>query len=83
MKRLLVIAALLFVLPAHAEVTMEWVTVSDPGNACGTQSQGCFGAVAHTYQIGKYEVTSCAGLLACLELDEARGRLFDGGRGGA
>jgi formylglycine-generating enzyme required for sulfatase activity len=58
MKRLLVLAALLFVFPAHAEVAIDWVTVGHPGNACDTQDQGCFGAVAYTYQIGKYEVTN-------------------------
>jgi len=39
-------------------VTIDWVTVGDPGNACDTQSQGCFGAVAETYLIAKYEVTN-------------------------
>jgi len=39
-------------------VDFDWVTVSDPGNACDTQSQGCFGAVAYAYQIGRYEVTN-------------------------
>ena len=58
MKPLLVVAGLLFVVPAHAEVTIDWVTVGDPGNACDTQTQGCFGAVADTYQIGRYEVTN-------------------------
>ena len=58
MKRLLVLAALLFALPAHAEVTFDWVTVGEPGNACDTQSQGCFGAVSYEYRIGKYEVTN-------------------------
>ena len=58
MKPLLVVVGLLFVIPAHAEVTIDWVTVGDPGNACDTQAQGCFGAVAYTYQIGKYEVTN-------------------------
>ena len=53
MKRLLVFAALLFVLPAHADVTIEWATVGDPGNACDTQSDGCYGAVGYTYQISK------------------------------
>jgi formylglycine-generating enzyme required for sulfatase activity len=44
--------------PASA-VTIDWVAVGDPGNACDTQpSQGCFGAVADTYLIGKYEVTN-------------------------
>jgi len=58
MKRLLVLAALLFVLPAHAEVTIEWVTVDDPGNACDPHPRGCFGAVTYLYEIGKYEVTN-------------------------
>ncbi len=44
MRRLFVLTALLFALPAHA-VSIEWVEVGDPGNACETQSQGCFGAV--------------------------------------
>jgi formylglycine-generating enzyme required for sulfatase activity len=39
-------------------VEIDWVTVGDPGNACETQSQGCFGSVAYIYRIGKYEVTN-------------------------
>jgi formylglycine-generating enzyme required for sulfatase activity len=61
MKRLLVLAALLFAFPAHAEVNIEWVTVGDPGNACETQvgpPPGCYGAVAYPYRISKYEVTN-------------------------
>ena len=38
---------------AHA-VTIDWVTVGDPGNAADTTG---YGAVADSYQIGKYEVT--------------------------
>jgi hypothetical protein len=57
MPRLLVLAALLFALPAQAEVGIEWVTVGDPGNACETQAQGCFGSVAYEYRISKYEIT--------------------------
>ena len=53
MRRLLAFAALLFVLPAHVDVTIEWVTVGDPGNACDTQSDGCYGAVGYTHQISK------------------------------
>jgi len=30
----------------------------DPGNACDTQTQSCFGAVAYSYRISKYEVTN-------------------------
>jgi len=61
MNRLLALAALLFAFPAHAEVTFDWVTVGDPGNACETQGgpfPGCFGTVAYTYQISKYETTN-------------------------
>jgi formylglycine-generating enzyme required for sulfatase activity len=60
MRILLPIIALLLALPGavHAEVTIDWVTVGDPGNDCETQTQGCFGAVAYTYQISKYEVTN-------------------------
>jgi hypothetical protein len=43
--------------PASA-VTLDWVTVGNPGNACDVQSQGCFGAVSETYLIAKYEVTN-------------------------
>jgi formylglycine-generating enzyme required for sulfatase activity len=51
---------------AHA-VTIDWVTVGDPGNAADTEVMTCclgnigtsgFGAVPYTYQIGKYEVTN-------------------------
>jgi len=38
---------------AHA-VTIDWVTVGDPGNANDTTG---YGAVADSYRIGKYEVT--------------------------
>ena len=57
MRRLFVLAALLFALPVHA-VTIEWVTVGDPGNACDPQSDGCYGAVDYVYRIGTYEVTN-------------------------
>ncbi len=53
---LLALAALCTSLtPAHAEpITIDWVTVSDPGNAADTTG---YGAVAESYRIGKYEVT--------------------------
>ncbi len=41
-----------------AEVTIDWVTVGGPGNVCDTQPQGCFGSVAETFQIAKFEVTN-------------------------
>jgi len=55
MKRLFIFAALIFALPAHAEVSIDWVTVGDPGN--DPHATG-LGAVAYTYQIGKFEVTN-------------------------
>jgi len=39
-------------------VTIDWVTVGDPENACDSQSQGCFGAVTYTYRISRYEITN-------------------------
>ena len=39
-------------------VTIDWTPVGDPGNACETTSQGCFGHVGYAYQIGTYEVTN-------------------------
>jgi sulfatase modifying factor 1 len=49
------VAALLFLMvsSAHA-VTIDWVTVGDPGNAADTTG---YGAVADAFRIGKYEVT--------------------------
>ncbi len=43
--------------PASA-VTIDWVTVGDPGNACDPQLEGCFGSVSQTYRIAKHEVTN-------------------------
>jgi formylglycine-generating enzyme len=42
---------------AHA-VTMDWTFIGNSGNACDTQSQGCFGAVGYAYYVGTYEVTN-------------------------
>jgi sulfatase modifying factor 1 len=58
MLRLLAVAALLLAVPARAEVTLDWVTVGNPGNACDTQPQGCFGRVAKEYRIAKHEITN-------------------------
>ncbi|GAG09037.1 unnamed protein product, partial [marine sediment metagenome] len=58
MTRLIVLAALLFAVPAQAVVNIDWVTVGDAGNSCETQTQGCFGAVSDEYRIDKYEVTN-------------------------
>lgn len=41
---------------ASATVTIEWVTVGNPGNAADPLTG--YGAVGYEYQIGKYEVTN-------------------------
>jgi hypothetical protein len=43
---------------AQAEVSIDQVTVGDPGSACETQVGGCFGAVSYEYQIAKYEAAN-------------------------
>ena len=40
---------------AHAQVTLDWVTVGDPGNTADTTT---YGAVADAFQIMKYEWTN-------------------------
>jgi formylglycine-generating enzyme required for sulfatase activity len=57
-RALVVFAVLLSFGSAAQAVTIDWTPVGNPGNACDTQSQGCFGAVGHDYQIGTYEVTN-------------------------
>ena len=50
------IAAVLFpAAGAHAEITLEMVTVGNPGNANDTTG---YGGVDYVYAIGKYEVTA-------------------------
>jgi sulfatase modifying factor 1 len=46
----------LLAVPARAQVTIDWVTVGDPGNVADTSPSG-YGAVADSFLIGKYEVT--------------------------
>jgi hypothetical protein len=52
-----VLSLLAIALPAHS-VSIDWVTIGAPGNACDLQPQGCFGAVAYTFQISRYETTN-------------------------
>jgi formylglycine-generating enzyme required for sulfatase activity len=63
---------------AAQAVDIDWVSVGDPGNACETQSQGCFGAVAYSYKISKYEVTNAqyAEFLNKVAADDTNG-LYD------
>ncbi len=51
----IVAALLVCAFGAHADVVIEMVTVGDPGNA---PDAGGYGAVDHTFEIGKYEVTN-------------------------
>jgi len=49
------VAALLFSMASSAPaVTIDWVTVGNPGNTADTTT---YGAVAYDFRIGKYEVT--------------------------
>ena len=45
-------------LPASSTVSIEWVTVGDPGNPCGRWYGACHGVVAQVYRISKTEVTN-------------------------
>jgi len=57
-RALWLIAVSLWLASAASAVTIDWVAVGSPGNLCDAQSQSCFGTVATTYQISKYEVTN-------------------------
>ncbi len=52
------LSSVLLLAASSAAISIDWVTVGDPGNACDDQPQGCFGDVAYVYQIAKYEVTN-------------------------
>ena len=71
MRSLFVLSALLFALPAHA-VTIDWVTVGDPGNAADDTGLGSVGC---TYLVGKYEVTNAqyAGFLNAVAATDTYG----------
>jgi len=58
MRRILGVTALLFAFPAHAVVTIEWVTVGDAGNAGDPDTSSLYGAVSYEYRIGKYQVSN-------------------------
>ncbi len=61
-KRSILFSGLLLALlgsPASAQVEIDWVTVSNPGNPCDTRWAGCFrGTVDYEYRISKYEITN-------------------------
>jgi uncharacterized protein (TIGR03382 family) len=52
------VTALALCTPAFAVLTMDYVSVGHAGNAANTAVNSPYGAVAHAYQIGKYEVTN-------------------------
>ncbi len=55
----LLAAAIVSLASAARAVSIDWVTIGNPGNACEDQIQGlCFGAVASVYQIARTEVTN-------------------------
>jgi len=60
-RRLFVLAALVFALDARA-VAIDWVAVGNPNNSADTPSTNCFaancGSVPYDYWISKYEVTN-------------------------
>jgi formylglycine-generating enzyme required for sulfatase activity len=49
------VAAFLLLAPAASAVTIDWVTVGDPGNAADTTG---FGSVSEVYRISETEVTN-------------------------
>ena len=57
MRRLFLAASLIALLAASSvsAVSIDWVTVGDPGNTSDTTG---FGSVGYSYQISKYEVTN-------------------------
>jgi hypothetical protein len=55
---LFAVLVLLVAAPAASEVTIDWVTVGNPGNVCDPQPQGCFGSVPYTYRISRHEITN-------------------------
>ena len=56
--RLSLLILLMAPLSASAFVTIDWLPVGDPGNACDVQPQGCFGSVFQEFIIAKHEVTN-------------------------
>jgi formylglycine-generating enzyme required for sulfatase activity len=53
----LIVTSLLFTSTTRAEVTFQWATVGDAGNAAD-EAPGDYGAVATPYLISKHEVTN-------------------------
>jgi formylglycine-generating enzyme required for sulfatase activity len=61
MNRAIAVAILFLSNPALAEVTFDWATVGNPGNAADPENSGDIpgiGSVANEYRIAKHEVTN-------------------------
>jgi hypothetical protein len=62
MRSLALVALVVLAAPASATVTIDWVTVGDPGNLPDTEvmNDGTtgYGSVAYTYQVSKFETTN-------------------------
>ncbi len=58
MRKLLLALLSLLIASSASAVSMDWTPIGNPGNFCDPQSQGCFGAVGYSYNIGTYEVTN-------------------------
>jgi len=52
------LVALIGIAQAVPAVEVDWVSVNDPGNVCDPQFQGCFGSVAYSYRISRFETTN-------------------------
>src|SRR5262250_2458611 len=68
----------LLITSSASAVTIDWTPVGNAGNACETQSDGCYGAVGYAYSIGTYEVTNAqyAGFLNAVAVSDPLG-LYD------
>jgi formylglycine-generating enzyme required for sulfatase activity len=58
LSRLAALGAILCATSDASALAINWVDVGGAGNACDAQPQGCFGAVATAYRIGRTEVTN-------------------------
>jgi formylglycine-generating enzyme required for sulfatase activity len=69
------LAAALLPAAIASAVDLDWVDVGAPGNACESQSQGCFGAVDTAFAISETEVTNAqyAAFLNAVAASDANG----------
>ena len=62
MHAALLLLALFCAFPAEAKISIDWVTIGQPGNSCkyydGQGPTGCYGSVGYVYRISKYELTA-------------------------